>query len=104
MTENSPTWQPLTGSGLEKVMRIFRTPHKFSTWYVLDRKIYGKSVFLRDHGTKTLYVVGVDGYAYSFQMWSFSVSWATLQFLVDAAMSGDAPAHGGIYRNMKMGE
>lgn len=101
--KQASSWKLLEGAGLEKVKRIFRTPSELSVWYVLDRKILGKSVFLRDHGTKTLYVVGVDGHAYSLQTWSMSVPMADLQTLVETAMSGELPPpRSGIYRNMKV--
>jgi len=102
-TKERTAWKPVMGSGLEKVKRILPV-FGHHDWYALDHKIRGKTVFLRDHGTKTLYVVGTDGYAYSLQSWSWSIPYADIQALVRVAITGDLPAprSAGIYRNLRV--
>ncbi len=60
-------------------------------------------MFLRDHGVKTLYVVGGDGYAYSLKTMTMNVSQDTMRELVDVAVIGDVSLYprSGIYRNMR---
>lgn len=93
-------WDLLEGAGLRKVQGLFRISD--TAWYVLQRKIRGKSVFRRDHGVQTLYVVGADGFAYSLKGFQFSIQ--DINHLVDVAIVGDPEIHprSGIYRNMRV--
>lgn len=101
---SSLKWAPLTGSGLAKAQRMFK--YNTEDWYALDNKVLGKTVFLRDHGVATLYVVGPDGFAYSIKgsggMGSFTKR--DIQELVDTAIAGDTSMYpkSGIYKNMRV--
>ncbi len=99
---SSMGWDLLEGPALEKVKRIFEDTTE-NDWYVSSRKILGKSIFMRDHGVKTLYVAGVDGRAYSLKHAGFDTPLAHLQELVNAAMTGDTSEDKiGVYRNFAM--
>jgi hypothetical protein len=100
-------WEQAEGKSLGKIRRMFRTEdHDNDTWFVLSEKISGKTVFAREHGIVTFYVVGVDGYAYSMKvsrpLSSFDLS--DFQDLVSAARTeGRTITKGsGIYRNFEV--
>lgn len=98
------TWIPLEGRGAAKAERLFG--YKSADWYVLDTKIKGKTVFMRHHGTITLYVVGPSGHAFSNKIergWR-AVSREDVHQLVESAIADDSQLYprSGIYRNMKV--
>lgn len=95
-------WRPLVGKGLEKAKRIFGYDDRDDRWYVYQPKILGKTVFLRDHGVRTLYVVGSDGHAYTLEGGEFTRP--ILQELVESAIAGDAGKYprSGIRKNMRV--
>ena len=97
-------WNLLEGPSLEKVEKMFPM-YEGGHWYALADKVRGKTVFARDHGMWTLYVVGNDGYAWSMKLpGSGAISKDDVSNLVDSARKGDASDYprAGIYRNIKV--
>lgn len=100
-------WEPASGESLTKIARIFPEVYKDDIWYVLNEKIRGKTVFGRDHGVWTLYVLGADDNFYSIKFHGGEPdlnepeTYREINQLVDSARTGESPVGSGIYRNFR---
>ncbi len=98
------SWVTLEGPGLAKAESLFGYPgHVFLAF---AQKLRGKTIFAREHGGTTLYVVGNAGHAYSMKLpgGAESATLDDLNQLVDTARTGDLLKYpkSGIYRNMEV--
>lgn len=100
-------WEPASSSSLTKIARIFPEVYHDDDWYVLNEKIRGKTIFGRDHGVWTLYVLGADDNFYSLKSHSGEPdlndpeTLSAINQLVDSARKEESPAGSGIYRNFR---